>query len=128
MTFLYRKRDCQLSCTGGAAIAQGATLLDRMLEEHPDTDALFFCNDDLALGALFRCLRRGIAVPEQLALAGFNDLPASAWTTPALSTVATPRYQVGRDSAAMLLELMAGREPEMPRKDLGFTLHVRETR
>ncbi len=110
-----------------SSIAQGAALLDRMLEEHPDTDALFFCNDDLALGALFRCLRRGIAVPEQLALAGFNDLPASAWATPALSTVATPRYQVGRDSAAMLLELMAGREPEMARKDLGFTLHVRET-
>lgn len=110
-----------------SSIALGAALLDRMLEEYPDIDALFFCNDDLAQGALFHCLRRGIAVPGRLALAGFNDLPASAWTTPALSTVATPRYQIGREAAAMLLELMAGRVPETPRRDLGFTLHVRET-
>ncbi len=110
-----------------SSIALGADLLDRMLAEHPDTDALFFCNDDLAQGALFRCQRRGIAVPGQLAIAGFNDLPASAWTTPALSTVATPRYQVGRDSAAMLLDLMSGRVPAVTRLDLGFTLNIRES-
>ncbi len=110
-----------------SSIALGAALLDRILEEHPDTDALFFCNDDLAQGALFRCQRRGIAVPGRIAIAGFNDLPASAWTTPALTTVATPRYQVGRDAAAMLLALMAGRTPEAMRRDLGFTLHLRES-
>jgi len=110
-----------------SSVALGAELLDRMLEEHPDIDALFFCNDDLAQGALFRCQRRGIAVPQRLAIAGFNDLPASAWTTPALSTVATPRYQVGRKAAAMLLDLMAGRVPENTRLDLGFTLNIRES-
>lgn len=110
-----------------SSIALGAELLDRMLEKYPDTDALFFCNDDLAHGALFRCLRRGIEVPRRLAIAGFNDLPASAWTTPALSTVATPRYQIGRDAAAMLQDLMAGRAPAVTRLDLGFTLNVRET-
>ncbi len=110
-----------------SSIPLGADLLDRMLEEHPDTEALFFCNDDLAQGALFHCQRRGIPVPERLAIAGFNDLPASAWTMPTLSTVATPRYQVGRESAAMLLDLMSGRVPASARLDLGFTLHVRET-
>ena len=110
-----------------SSIALGAGLLDRMLETHPDIEALFFCNDDLAQGALFRCQRRGIAVPGQVAIAGFNDLPASAWTTPALSTIGTPRYQVGRKSAAMLLELMSGQRPDVNRLDLGFTLHARES-
>ncbi|WP_264797841.1 HTH-type transcriptional regulator GntR [Acidocella aminolytica] len=110
-----------------SSIALGATLLDRMLAAYPDTDAVFFCNDDLAQGALFRCQRRGIAVPGQVALAGFNDLPASACTTPALSSVATPRYQIGREAAKMLLELMAGRVPASFRLDLGFTLNIRET-
>lgn len=110
-----------------SSIALGTALLERMLDQHPDTEALFFCNDDLAQGALFQCQRRGIAVPETLAIAGFNDLPASAWTTPALSTVATPRYEIGRESAAMLLDLMSGHAPRTTRRDLGFTLHVRET-
>lgn len=110
-----------------SSVELGAHLLDRMLEAHPDIEALFFCNDDLAQGALFRCQRRSIAVPGQLAIAGFNDLPASAWTTPALSTIATPRYRVGREAAGILLKLMAGAPPAATQLDLGFTLHVRES-
>ncbi|MBB2206580.1 HTH-type transcriptional regulator GntR [Gluconacetobacter takamatsuzukensis] len=110
-----------------SSIALGATLLDRVLTECPDIEAVFFCNDDLAHGALFRCQRLGIAVPQRLAIAGFNDLPASSWTVPALSTVATPRHEIGRKSAAMLLDLMCGRTPEAARLDLGFTLHARES-
>lgn len=110
-----------------SSIDLGGALLDQMRQEHPETDALFFCNDDLALGALFRCLRRGIKVPEQLALAGFNDLPAAACATPALTTITTPRHQIGRRAAFMLLDLMAGRKPPVSRLDLGFTLNERET-
>lgn len=110
-----------------SSIALGGVLVARMLAHYPDTDALFFCNDDLAQGALFYCQRHGIKVPEQLALVGFNDLPASACTSPALSTVATPRYEVGKQAATMLLNLMSGQTPPAHSLDLGFTLHVRET-
>lgn len=110
-----------------SSISLGAELLDRMLVTHPDCDALFFCNDDLAQGALAQCRRRGIAVPGELAIAGFNDLPASAWTTPTLTTVRTPRYEVGRQAASMLAQLLAGQEPASRRHDLGFTLMVRES-
>lgn len=110
-----------------SSTALGGELLAQMRQDHPDTQALFFCNDDLALGALFECLRQGIKVPEQLALAGFNDLPVSACAAPALTTVATPRQQIGRQAATMLLELMAGRKPKISSLDLGFTLNVRGT-
>lgn len=110
-----------------SSIALGGVLLDQMLQDHPDTDALFFCNDDLALGALFQCSKRGIQVPEQLALAGFNDLPASACANPPITTVTTPRQQIGQQAARMLLELIADREPATSRLDLGFTLNVRGT-
>lgn len=110
-----------------SSIALGGVLLDQMLEEHPDTDALFFCNDDLALGALFQCLKRGIQVPTQLALAGFNDLPASACATPPLTTITTPRQQIGQQAARMLLDLMAGHTPMTTRLDLGFELNARGT-
>ncbi|HQT47488.1 MAG TPA: LacI family DNA-binding transcriptional regulator [Acidocella sp.] len=117
----------QLLAPEKSSIRLGADLLDQMLEKSPDTDALFFCNDDLAQGALFRCQRRGIAVPGQLALAGFNDLPASAWTMPSLTTIATPRLEIGRAGAEMLLELMQGGEPKNRNQDLGFTLMSRES-
>lgn len=110
-----------------SSIALGGVLLDQMLREHPDTDAIFFCNDDLALGGLFECLKRGIKVPQQLALAGFNDLPASACATPPLTSVTTPRHEIGKRAAGLLLELMAGRKPKTSQLDLGFTLNVRGT-
>lgn len=110
-----------------SSISLGAAMLDRIVEEKTDCDAVFFCNDDLAQGALFQCQRRGIRVPEQLAIGGFNDLAASAWTTPTLTTVATPRYAIGRHSAALLLDLMEGREPATRRRDLGLTFVARES-
>lgn len=110
-----------------SSIALGGELLAQVLTSQPEIEALFFCNDDLAQGALFYCQRHGINVPGRLALAGFNDLPASACTMPALSTVATPRHEIGRRAALMLLALISGHPPTPHSLDLGFTLHTRET-
>ncbi len=110
-----------------SSISLGAKLLDRILAQAPECDALFFCNDDLAQGALFQCRRRGIAVPAQLAIAGFNDLPASAWCAPSLTSIATPRYDIGRVAAEMLLSLLDGEEPAARQVDLGFRLMARES-
>lgn len=110
-----------------SSIGLGATLLDRLLRQAPQTDALFCCNDDLALGVLFECQRRGIRVPHQLAVAGFNDLAPAAWVHPALTTISTPRYEIGHTAAEMLLQLMKGEKPEPAKKDLGFSLVVRES-
>lgn len=110
-----------------SSIGLGVALLERLLQQAPQCDAVFCCNDDLALGVLFECRRRGLRVPQQLAVAGFNDLAASAWTCPALTTVATPRYQIGHASATMLLQLMKGETPTPAQIDLGFSLKVRES-
>ena len=110
-----------------SSMALGAALFDHIRAERPDCDAIFCCNDDLAIGALARSQRQGIAVPRQIAIAGFNDLQPAAWTLPALTTVATPREGVGREAARMLLELIGGREVERRCVDLGFELRVRES-
>jgi LacI family gluconate utilization system Gnt-I transcriptional repressor len=110
-----------------STLALGAVLMRRVLAELPDCDAVFFCNDDLAHGAIFHCQRAGIAVPGRIAVAGFNDLPASSLMKPSLTTVDTPRYQVGYQAATLLLELIAGKTPPARRIDLGFTLRERES-
>jgi LacI family gluconate utilization system Gnt-I transcriptional repressor len=110
-----------------STVALGAELMRRVLAELPDCDAVFFCNDDLAHGALYHCRRAGIEVPRQVAVAGFNDLPASSLMVPSLTTVDTPRYQVGYQAASLLLDLIAGKTPAARRIDLGFTLRERES-
>ncbi len=110
-----------------SSIGLGSVLLERMLQQAPDCDAIFFCNDDLAHGALFACQRMGIAVPAQLAISGFNDLPASAHIVPSLTTVATPRFEIGVKSAQMLLGLMEGHRPTRTSIDVGFELKPRES-
>lgn len=108
-----------------SSMALGGTLLERMLREAPDTDAIFFCNDDLAQGALLAALRLGVAVPEKLAVAGFNNLPGSDQMLPPLTTVATPRVEIGEQAAQMLMALMRGQPVERPHLDLGFQILAR---
>ena len=102
----------------------------RMLESlHSNTqrrpDAIFFCNDDLAQGALLAAQRLGLRVPEHLAIAGFNDLAGSADMVPPLTTVRTPRREIGHVAAQRLLALMEGQAVEPGDVDLGFEVVVR---
>jgi LacI family gluconate utilization system Gnt-I transcriptional repressor len=108
-----------------SSIALGGTLFEQIIGQRPAIDAVFFCNDDLAQGALLAALRRGIKVPDEIAVAGFNDLTGSDQMVPPLTTVRTPRAEVGRAAAAMLLSLMRGEPVAAPVLDLGFELVVR---
>ena len=110
-----------------SSLALGGQLFEQIMQQRPAVDAIFFCNDDLAQGALMAAMRLGISVPEQVAIAGFNDLTGSDQMLPTLTTVRTPRAQIGRASAQMLLSLMRGEEPEVAQLDLGFEIIQRQS-
>jgi LacI family gluconate utilization system Gnt-I transcriptional repressor len=110
-----------------SSIGVGGQLLAQILASKHAVQAVFFCNDDLAQGALLAAQRSGLQVPGQVAIAGFNDLPASAYMVPSLSTVKTPRAEVGHQSAQLLLQLVKKEEVAQRRVDLGFSLVPRES-
>lgn len=110
-----------------SSLALGATMLEQIVAQQPPVDAVFFCNDDLAQGALLAALRLGIAVPQRLAIAGFNDLTGSDQMVPPLTTVRTPRARIGIAAAEMLLALMRGKAPAEECVDLGYELVVRQS-
>lgn len=108
-----------------SSIALGGRMFEQILGQQPVIDAIFFCNDDLAQGALLAALRMGVPVPERMAIAGFNDLTGSDQMLPPLTTVHTPRAEVGDAAAQMLLSLMNGDSVTTPCVDLGYQIVVR---
>jgi len=110
-----------------SSLALGSRMFEEIMAADPEVDAIFFCNDDLAQGALFAAARHGVAVPGRVAVAGFNDLTGSDMTMPALTTVRTPRRAIGSSAAAMLLSLMRGESVERSKLDLGFELVLRDS-
>lgn len=108
-----------------SSIALGGTMFEQILGQSPPVDAIFFCNDDLAQGALLAALRLGVAVPQRVAIAGFNDLTGSDQMLPPLTTVRTPRAEIGTAAAAMLVALMRGENVPRNAIDLGFEIVVR---
>ena len=109
------------------SIAKGAEMLGDFLALSPDLDAVFCNNGDLALGALFESQRRGIRVPQQFGIAGFNDLDMEASAFPSITSVRTHRYEMGRRAVDMLTSAVAGKRPDPAVIDLGFEVMARQS-
>jgi LacI family transcriptional regulator, gluconate utilization system Gnt-I transcriptional repressor len=113
--------EVDLSYRGGAAgVAE-------LLAREPRLDAAFCTSDIIAIGVLFECQRRGLAVPARLAIAGMDDQEIASQCVPALTTMRMPRYEMGRRAAEMLCRRLAGATVDPTRVDLGFELVTRDT-
>ena len=108
-----------------SSLALGSQMFEQIMGQQPPVDAIFFCNDDLAQGALLAALRMKIKVPQKVAIAGFNDLTGSDQMLPPLTTIQTPRAEIGTAAARMLLKLMKGEPVATPGVDVGYKLVVR---
>lgn len=108
------------SCLGMNGIGAGRELFSNLVEAAPDVDAVFCQNDDLAVGALLECWTRGLRVPDDIGICGFNDLDYAIHCEPALTTVSIPRYQMGHRVADMLLNAVREEEPGIAHIDFGF--------
>ncbi|MBS9402324.1 LacI family DNA-binding transcriptional regulator [Halomonas sp. TRM85114] len=117
------------------SLEAGAEGLDRALAERPEADAVHFANDDLAVGALLHAQRRGLRVPQDIAIAGFNGLPLGQHVTPRLTTILSPRATMGRVAAKQVLKRLdhdsdnaLDNTLKPPcQHDVGFTLSVGES-
>lgn len=74
------------------------------LEDHQLPEAIFGANDRLAIGAMALLQTRGIAIPEQVAIAGFNGFESRRYAQPLITTVISPAYALGETAGKVLLE------------------------
>ncbi len=106
---------------GGYAAA--ATLLD--LPEPPT--AIFAFNDNTAIGAMQAARERGLRIPEDLSIVGFDDTEEAAIVTPALTTVRQPLAELGRMAVSLLVRLIDKQRVEALRVELATRLVERES-
>ena len=102
---------------------RGGELLD--LAEPPT--AIFAGSDQQALGVYEAARQRGLRIPQDLSVVGFDDLPAARWVSPPLTTVRQPLADMGRVAAEMLGDLIDGVPLRSQRVELSTELIVRES-
>ncbi|MBO0821301.1 MAG: LacI family DNA-binding transcriptional regulator [Nocardiopsaceae bacterium] len=102
---------------------RGGELLD--LAVRPT--AIFAGSDQQAFGVYEAARQRGLRVPEDLSVVGFDDLPVARWASPPLTTVRQPLAEMGRTAARMLGDLMDGASPPSTRIELSTELILRES-
>jgi LacI family gluconate utilization system Gnt-I transcriptional repressor len=105
----------------------GARAMATLLGRRPDVRAVFCSADAIAVGALYECQRRGLAVPGTIAIAGFDDIPIAAQVVPSLTTIRVPRYDIGQRAGRLIADRLAGRTVKQRIVDTGFELDARES-
>ncbi len=110
---------------GDFTLAAGAAAAKALLALSERPTALFCCSDEMAIGALQVLRRSGLRVPEDISLAGFDDIAFAAYTEPPLTTIAQPAEAFGQRAVAMLLEVLNGGTPAAREVVLPFELKVR---
>nr|WP_319389970.1 LacI family DNA-binding transcriptional regulator [uncultured Cohaesibacter sp.] len=111
-----------------SSVGLGRHLLEELLSRDQSVDAVFCNNDDLGIGTLMEAQRRLISVPEQLGICSFHDMEMTQHMYPALTAIATPRFQIGKMAIDMLLaEIEEPRSVKRRNIDTGFELVVRDS-
>lgn len=88
--------------------ASGYDAMQRLLDLPMPPTAVFVCNDLMAIGAMDAVQQRGLRIPEDVAIVGFDDIPAASWVRPRLTTVAQYPHDMGDALAKMLFERING--------------------
>jgi LacI family transcriptional regulator len=95
-------RPCAPGVEGGFSAAHG------LLTAHPELTALFCYNDLVAVGALQACAGLALGVPDEVAVAGYDDIPLAALVTPPITTCRVPRHPLGSEAVRLLLAQING--------------------
>jgi LacI family transcriptional regulator len=105
----------------------GRTAAQQLLAIDPPLTAIFASNDNMAVGVLQAARQRGLQVPDDVSVVGFDDAESASIVTPALTTVRQPLAELGRIAVSLLMRLIDGQRVEALRIELATRLVVRES-
>ena len=108
-------------------IDPGRAAAEQLLDLPERPTAIFAFNDNIAIGAIQAARARGIRVPEELSIVGFDDIEHAPIVTPALTTVRQPLAEMGRTAVSLLMRLLEGQRFETLHVELATRLVVRDS-
>lgn len=100
--------DPQYIARGDFTFEAGSKAMQQLLDLPQPPTAVFCHSDVMALGALSQAKRQGLKVPEDLSIIGFDNIDLTQFCDPPLTTIAQPRYEIGREAMLLLLDQMQG--------------------
>lgn len=113
---------------GGFTEEGGYKSMQNLLKLSTPPTAVFAASDLMAIGALIAIKEAGLKAPDDIAVVGFDDIPAAKLISPALTTIAQPLDQLGRRAAEMIFDRLNGTAPEEGRREeIPYKLVVRES-
>jgi LacI family repressor for deo operon, udp, cdd, tsx, nupC, and nupG len=110
---------------GDFSIRSGAEAADVLLSIASPPTGIFCFNDEMAMGVIAAARRRGLAVPTDLSVVGFDDIRFAQCVDPPLTTIAQPMREIGEGTVRLLLEILDGTGSAPMSVTLPHTLHVR---
>ncbi len=119
--------DENLIYTGNFQFESGYEGARQLLSRSPRPTAIFACNDLMAVGVMRAAAELGFAVPAELSVVGFDDIPLAKFSAPALTTIAQPTEQIGILTANRFLRRMQNQDLPPEQQILETELLIRQT-
>ncbi|MFE4194392.1 LacI family DNA-binding transcriptional regulator [Paenarthrobacter sp. NPDC056912] len=123
---IQRDESLLISCESWTPGAAADSLME-YLEEHPLPEALFCFTDSMALGALNTLWKRGLRVPDDIAVAGFDDIVDGRYAVPSLTTVSFDKRAIATEAIRLLTERMADRGHGQRLVEVGYSIVERDS-
>ena len=107
---------------GNWSSASGAVAIEKLMNQYPEMDSVFVANDQMALSVLHALNQKGLRVPENVGVVGFDNIPESAFFWPSLTTVQQDQYRVAKVAVEEMIKVIEAvrndLEPVQPRSIL----------
>lgn len=119
--------DETLIVQGDFHIESGYQRTQELLDMKQPPTALFCCNDLMAIGAMRAAVERGLRIPMDMAVVGFDNIPIAQFTNPPLTSIKQPLDKLGRLSSQLLIERIQENDLQVSQHMLGVDLIKRES-
>lgn len=110
---------------GDFSMPSGFTAATQLMQQRHLPDAVFSMNDEMAIGAMSALKAKGLRIPEDISVAGFDNIEFAGYTDPALTTIDQPAEAIGRQAMRALYQLMHQLPLAQPHLVLPYQLVVR---
>jgi LacI family transcriptional regulator len=94
------------SAEGNWSSASGAQAIEKLFAQYPEMDAVFVGNDQMALGVMQVATQKGLLIPDNLGIVGFDNIPESAYFSPPLTTIQQDQYKIGKVAVEQIIQII----------------------